>query len=63
MPVIYISDRKTSMDVYRNNENVERALLVTFVRSRNWNIFQQSLRAEKLNFGNELKLCPSIIFQ
>ena len=63
MPVIYISDRKTSMDVYRNNENTECALLVTFVRSRNRNIFQQSWRAEKLNFGNQLKFCPSIIFQ
>ena len=63
MPVTYISDRKTSMDVYRNNENTGHALLVTFVRSRNRKIFQQSWRAEKLNFGNQLKLCPYIIFQ
>ena len=63
MPVTYISDRKTSMDVYRNNENTERALLVIFVRSRNRKIFQQSWHAEKLNFGNQLKLCPYIIFQ
>ena len=63
MPVIYISDSKTSMDVYRNNENTKRTLLVTFVRSHNRKIFQQSWCAEKLNFGNELKLCPSIIFQ
>ena len=58
MPVIYISDRKTSMDVYKNNENTERALLVTFVRSRNSKIFQQSWRAEKLNFGNQLNQFP-----
>ena len=67
MPVTYISDRKTSMDVYnyRNNENTGHALLVTFVRSHNRKIFQQSYawRAEKLNFGNRLKLCPYIIFQ
>ena len=62
MPVIYISYRKTSMDVYRNNENTELALLVTFIRSRNRKIFQQSWHAEKLNFGNKLKLVPSIIF-
>ena len=60
MPVIYISDR---MDVYRSNENTERALLVTFVQSRNWKTFQQSRRAEKLNFGNQLNFCPAIIFQ
>ena len=62
MPVVYISDCKTSMDVYRNNENTEGALLVNFVRSRNRKIFQQLWHAEKLNFGNQLKFCP-IIFQ